>query len=194
MNWPRATASTSSGVSATSGKRSRPVSIGRSRRADRGRIVGGGRAHGVERDRVGLREGPGGRSPQRAEVRGAARAAPRGRAPAPGCTCRPSSSTSSTAIGRSGSLPSQRRERGLVDRDLPLGELDGLAGAGHRVGAPAADLDRRVGRRALRDRAGQRRAAPPRPPRGSARARSPGVSSPSRSSVDDEAPKQTVAR
>ena len=36
-----------------------------------------------------------------------------------------------------------------------VGELDGLAGPRHRVRPPAADLDRAVGRRPLRDRAGQ---------------------------------------
>ena len=53
-----------------------------------------------------------------------------------------------------------RQERQVVDRHVPLGERDGLAGTGHRVGPPAADLDRAVGRRPLRDRpeeAGQRR-------------------------------------
>ena len=40
-----------------------------------------------------------------------------------------------------------------MDRHLALGELDGLARARHRVGPAAADLDRAVGRRPLRDRA-----------------------------------------
>ena len=40
----------------------------------------------------------------------------------------------------------------MTSRD---GQLDGLAGTGHGVRAAAADLDRAVGRRPLRDRAGQ---------------------------------------
>ena len=43
-----------------------------------------------------------------------------------------------------------------MDRDLARRQFDGLAGTGHRVRAAAADLDRAVGRRPLRDRAGQR--------------------------------------
>ena len=81
-----------------------------------------------------------------------------------------------------------------MDRDLARRQFDGLAGTGHRVRAATADLDRAVGRRPLRDRAGQpgecrldrRLASGPGP--------SAGVSSPSRSSVVDDAPKQTVAR
>ena len=42
-----------------------------------------------------------------------------------------------------------------MDRDLARRELDGLARPRERVGPAAADLDRAVGRRALRDRAGQ---------------------------------------
>ena len=49
-----------------------------------------------------------------------------------------------------------------VDLDLALGQLDASPGARQRVGAPAADLDRRVGRRALAHAA--RRAASGRPP------------------------------
>ena len=80
-----------------------------------------------------------------------------------------------------------------MDGHLALGELDRLAGAGHRVGAAATDLDRAVCGRPLR-------IVPVRPGSAASTAArvgagpSPGVSSPSRSSVVDEAPKQTVAR
>ena len=81
-----------------------------------------------------------------------------------------------------------------MDRDLALGELDGLAGPRHRVGPSAADLDRAVGGRSLRR---WRRGTPASAASTAARVGagpSDGVSSPSRSSVVDEAPKQTVAR
>ena len=63
--------------------------------------------------------------------------------------------TSRTAIGRSGSAPSHDTRSSAWIVTSRVGELDRLAGTGHRVGPPAADLDRAVGRRSLRDRAGQ---------------------------------------
>ena len=59
-----------------------------------------------------------------------------------------------------------------------VGELDGLAGARHRVGPAAADLDRAVGGRPLADRARSARRAPPRRPRGPGPAPSPASARP----------------
>ena len=70
------------------------------------------------------------------------------------------------------------------DLDLALGDLDVLARAGQRVRALAADLDRAVGRRALRDAARRQR-----------RARSgivPGAISPSGSPVVDVQPSRAT--
>ena len=195
-NWPRAIGrDLRRSVSATTGKASRPASIGRRSGSEPGRAVGG---RGPDRRRARSASssvnGPDAVRVERAEVGARSRAAsPRSRASAR--TYVPAEhATSTTAIGRSGSVSSHVDEVERVDRHLARRELDGLARPRQRVGAAAADLDRAVGRRELRDRAGRTRPAPPRPPRASAPARRPGVSSPSRSSVVDDAPKQTVAR
>jgi len=79
-----------------------------------------------------------------------------------------------------------------MDRDLPFGEFDRLNGTGQGIGPSSTDLDRAVrggrwvivrsDRAALRGRRLSLGAGP-----------SDGVSSPSRSSVVEVAPKQKVA-
>ena len=80
----------------------------------------------------------------------------RGRARATGCTCPPSTRRRRSRSARSGSRAVPLDEVERVDRHVARRELDRLAGPGHRVGPPAGDLDRAVGRRALLDRAAER--------------------------------------
>jgi hypothetical protein len=98
-----------------------------------------------------------------------------------------------TAVGRSGSLRPTPRAR-AADRDRVRRQLRRRPLPGQLVGAPSADLERAVGRRPLLDYGRGSRPGPPRRPRASGAGPLPGTSSPSRSSVSDVAPKQTVAR
>ena len=118
------------------------------------RPVLGGRSDHVERRRAVERERTGGGPGQRAEVGSAAEARPE----VPG-------ERADVGPGRAGDVDDRDRpvrvgvvpghEVERVDRDLARRELDRLARPRHRVRPAAADLDRAVRRRALRDRAGQ---------------------------------------
>ena len=131
---------------------------------------------------------------QRAEVGAASRAARRGRARAPGCTSPRSTRRRRRRSAARGRVSSHSRRSSALDHDVARRQLDGLARARHLVGAPAADLDRpSTPAGAGAARRGTPR-APPRRPRAIGAGPSTGVSSPSRSSVVDVAPKQTVAR
>ena len=183
---PARRVATSAGVAGvTSGRSSRPASTGR-RSARNARPRGGRGADHVERRASSRRNGPlavrqgaevgAAAEPlpevarQRADVRAGAAATSRTPRAGPG-RCRPSSTRSSG-----------------MDRHGPRGELAAVAGARQLVGAPAAHVDRRVGRaapvRSCPRNAGQggrdrlavgRRAAP-------------GVISPSMSSVVERRP------
>ena len=106
MNWPRATASSSGASGSHRGSAPAPcrwVAAGGPWRPDR-------RRRPRARCQAGSPRSPGTARPPSGEApRGTRRfrAAPRGRARAPGCTSRPNTPHRATATGRSGSLPSQ---------------------------------------------------------------------------------------
>ena len=144
--------------------------------------------------RVVERERPAGRPRQRAEVRRRCRPPRRGRGRATGRTCPPSTSTSTIATGSPAVVSSQSTSSSASIVTARGASSTVSPGPGHRVGPAAGDLDRAVGGRPLLDR---RRGSAASAASTAARVGggpATGVSSPSRSSVVDDAPKQTVAR
>ena len=101
--------------------------------AMRAGLVGRGRADGVERHGLGLRERAGRRPPQRPEVRGTPERAHRGRGRAPARTCPAEQrDVERSRSGRSGSVSSQDTSVSSWIVTCALGQLDRLAGTGKR--------------------------------------------------------------
>ena len=114
------------------------------------------RAHLVERVRVLDAERAADGARQRGEIRARCRAARRGRGPARGCRCRPSSAPRSVAIGRAGSASSHADEVEPVDRDPARPQLGLLAVAGELVRLAPGDAHGRIVGRHLLDLAAKR--------------------------------------
>ena len=115
---------------------------GRSSGGQAVRAVGRGGADGVEGTASASRERAGRRPTQRAEVGGAPEPLAEVAGERPDVRAGRAARRRGSRSAGPGRVSSHDTSVERVDRDLALGQLDRLAGAGHGVGAPAADLDR----------------------------------------------------